>query len=460
MSENTLNQCYPDGIIGNGIFTDLQKLDVPWKSKNINKSLDIAYYGKNSGQKIASPLIDNFTADDTPVISDVNRAIIAKCLFDVYGENWKHLWDTTQQEYNMLWNTDATIEVDTTNSGKDSRTSSGTDSGTDTHILSGTDTTTKDLTDTHTLGGSDTDATTKDLTDTHTLGGTDTDATTKDLTDTHTLGGSDTDATTKDLTDTHTLGGTDTDATTKDLTDTHTLGGKDTDTLTTKGTNTDKETGTDKNKGNDVTYHHQKTIQFHPADKNTSTVTNKTAGYNGSDFANDTQQTTVDNTAVLTHTYTDNSDKNPYVDAKGKDDAWKNSDETDSERTETRDLTTTHELNETDTTTHSYGKTDAETIKGTDTATHSYGKTDTETIKGTDTATTYGRTDSETMSNTNSSTENGTNDFTGKETTRRTGNIGVTSNQQMIQAERDLWKWNFFSQIFTDIDRYLTLAVY
>ena len=270
----------------------------------------------------------------------------------------------------MLWNTDATIEVDTTNIGKDSRTSSGTDSGTDTHILSGTDTTTKDLTDTHSLGGSDTD------------------------------------------------------------------------TLSMTGTNTDKETGTDKNKDNDITYHHQKMIQLHPADKKTSTETNKTAGYNESDFANDTQQTTVDNTAVLTHTYTDNSDDNPYEDKNGKYDAWKNSDETDSERTETRDLTTTHELNETDTTTHSYGK------------------TDTETIRGTDTATTYGRTDSETMSNTNSSTENGTNDFTGKETTRRTGNIGVTSNQQMIQAERDLWKWNFFSQIFADVDRYLTLAVY
>ena len=370
MSENTLNLCYPDGIIGNGIFSDLQKLDVPWKSKNINTSLDIAYYGKNSGQKIVSPFIDNFTADDSPVISDVNRAIIARCLFDVYGENWKHLWDTTQQEYNMLWNTDATIEVDTTNSGKDSRTSSGTDSGTDTHILSGTDTTTKDLTDTHSLGGSDTD------------------------------------------------------------------------TLSMTGTNTDKETGTDKNKDTDITYHHQKMVQLHPADRNTSTVTNKTAGYNESDFANDTQQTTVDNTALLTHTYTDNSDTNPYEDKNGKDDAWKNSDETDSERTETKDLTTTHELNETDTTTHSYGK------------------TDTETIKGTDTATTYGRTDSETMSNTNSSTENGTNDFTGKETTRRTGNIGITSNQQMIQAERDLWKWNFFSQIFADVDRYLTLAVY
>ena len=57
MSENTLNLCYPDGIIGNGIFTDLQKLDVPWKSKNINTSLDITYYGKNSGRLITAPTI-------------------------------------------------------------------------------------------------------------------------------------------------------------------------------------------------------------------------------------------------------------------------------------------------------------------------------------------------------------------------------------------------------------------
>ena len=43
----------------------------------------------------------------------------------------------------------------------------------------------------------------------------------------------------------------------------------------------------------------------------------------------------------------------------------------------------------------------------------------------------------------------------------RSGNIGVTTSQQMIQSERDLWLWNFFHEVvFPDIDRVLTLQIY
>lgn len=42
----------------------------------------------------------------------------------------------------------------------------------------------------------------------------------------------------------------------------------------------------------------------------------------------------------------------------------------------------------------------------------------------------------------------------------RSGNIGVTTSQQMIQSERDLWKWNFFESVFTDLDYVLTLHIY
>lgn len=43
----------------------------------------------------------------------------------------------------------------------------------------------------------------------------------------------------------------------------------------------------------------------------------------------------------------------------------------------------------------------------------------------------------------------------------RSGNIGVTTSQQMLQSERDLWLWNFFeSVVFPDIDRALTIGIY
>lgn len=44
---------------------------------------------------------------------------------------------------------------------------------------------------------------------------------------------------------------------------------------------------------------------------------------------------------------------------------------------------------------------------------------------------------------------------------RRKGNIGVTTSQQMIQSERDLWMWDFFhTVVFPDIDRVLTIPIY
>lgn len=43
----------------------------------------------------------------------------------------------------------------------------------------------------------------------------------------------------------------------------------------------------------------------------------------------------------------------------------------------------------------------------------------------------------------------------------RSGNIGVTTTQQMIESERALWVWNFFMNVvFPDIDRVLTLPIY
>lgn len=50
----------------------------------------------------------------------------------------------------------------------------------------------------------------------------------------------------------------------------------------------------------------------------------------------------------------------------------------------------------------------------------------------------------------------------GKEDTQRnrTGNIGVTTTQQMLQQEFELWRWNFFTQVFEDVDKFLVLSVY
>lgn len=60
----------------------------------------------------------------------------------------------------------------------------------------------------------------------------------------------------------------------------------------------------------------------------------------------------------------------------------------------------------------------------------------------------------------NQTTLNNISKDTSKHTLTRKGNIGVTTSQQMIQSERDLWNWVFYNGVFRDIDSILTLSIY
>ena len=73
--------------------------------------------------------------------------------------------------------------------------------------------------------------------------------------------------------------------------------------------------------------------------------------------------------------------------------------------------------------------------------------------------TTYNTTDSDT--GTETSQLSGSDTSTRNYVLTRTGNIGVTTSQQMIQSERDLWIWNYFyTVIFPAVDRVLTIQSY
>ena len=103
--------------------------------------------------------------------------------------------------------------------------------------------------------------------------------------------------------------------------------------------------------------------------------------------------------------------------------------------------------------------------------TYSLDNKTTDTYNGRENTKTYNTTDTNSKTNTNvKSFENRktTNEISeginnkniGKRTLTRKGNIGVTTSQQMIQSERELWLWNFYEQIFSDIDREITLDVF
>lgn len=50
----------------------------------------------------------------------------------------------------------------------------------------------------------------------------------------------------------------------------------------------------------------------------------------------------------------------------------------------------------------------------------------------------------------------------GKEDIQRTrqGNVGQNSYQDLLRQEFELWRWNFFTQVFEDVDKFLVLSVY
>lgn len=115
-----------------------------------------------------------------------------------------------------------------------------------------------------------------------------------------------------------------------------------------------------------------------------------------------------------------------------------------------------YNLSETDTGTQT-------TVKdGTNETTFNTSETNTGTqITGTDATneTTFNTTDTDT--GTQSNVEGGSDTSTRNYEMTRSGNIGVTTSQQMIESERALWVWNFFRDVvFPDVDRVLTLQIY
>ena len=235
-------------------------------------------------------------------LSPGSRNNIASAIFAMYGDNWKHLWETTIQEYNLLDNTDAYI-TETTNTEQNTDTNNnGTDSGTVTYRQTGTDTTKGTGTVSHAITGDDTTT--------------------------------------------------------------------QTGTVTTGGQSTES-----------------------------STDASSIYGFNSNSASDADSQS----------------------------------------RTGTTDVNQTETRNATDKVTHN--TTDTETRNTIDTVAHDTTNTETRDLK-------TGQTGSEKVTGTIT------------HETHRHGNIGVTTNQQMLSAERDLWKWYFYNYVFTDLDRFLTIGMY
>ena len=353
MKNKILTDIFNEWDTGNGIFSELGNLDVPWSDEedtDLNLNLDLEYFGNVSGDKFAGPLLMKLT--DGEEITQAQALKIAKIIYSINNRNWTKLWNTLLFEYDPIQNYKMVEELqDDEKVTEYGKTSTRTDNLTKGHT--GTETVTPNVTETNT----------RNLTD----GATGTETITYNIEDERT----------DDLT--RTKGGTET---------------KDTDSeeITTPSL--------------------------------TNTTQNTVFGFNSNTAVgdNDTQTTATGTNTV----------KNDI------------SEDTNYQSTERDTGTVTNEKTGTQQTSHN------------DSATH--GGTETTQTTGTE-QTAYNTQNTETGTQTQADT--GSDTETRNYTLTREGNIGVTTSQQMIEAERELWKWNFFRDVvFKDIDKILTLRIY
>lgn len=103
-----------------------------------------------------------------------------------------------------------------------------------------------------------------------------------------------------------------------------------------------------------------------------------------------------------------------------------------------------------------YGFNSSESVPTSTDTTNSTNTTDndtTDTVNGTVDTT---GSDEGTLQRTDSGTEN-----IGEGITReRSGNTGQHTTQELLRQEFNLWKWNFYRQVFEDVDKVLTLSIF
>lgn len=96
-----INELFTD-YINNGIFTFLNVLDVPWKTLDISKQLNMVYHGNHSGNKESSPLLDSLLVEN--VLADNDKTLIAMSIFSIFSVKWQKLYSTLSLEYKPIEN--------------------------------------------------------------------------------------------------------------------------------------------------------------------------------------------------------------------------------------------------------------------------------------------------------------------------------------------------------------------
>lgn len=97
---------FPDFLSTDSIFQKMVSMGAPWNS-TVGKSMDVSFFTMYSGLKLPS----YFVRMNVNKQNVVNSSLIAETLWNIYGNNWKRLWDVYMAEYNPIQNYDIKEEV-------------------------------------------------------------------------------------------------------------------------------------------------------------------------------------------------------------------------------------------------------------------------------------------------------------------------------------------------------------
>lgn len=408
MEFKRIKEVFPTWKITGAIFAELATRDVPWADSFSARAIGLDYYGNFSGNKIISSLIENILPPGGVLTSD-EIVILADVIMGLYATKWLKLWATMLFEYNPIQNYNMvetmTDDETVTEYGKtNTRTDNLQHQRTDNLSSQRTDNLQRQRTDD--LTSQRTDDLQRERTDNLSSQRTDnlqhqrTDNLSSQRTDN--LQHQRTDNLTSQRTDnlSHSKEGTETDTPDTTTEDNNSVFGFNSVNPVPSDSRTIENTGTNE-KAYDV------------IERDTGTQTQLNTGTQSE--ANTGTQTQL-NTGTQT---------------------------------------------EADTGTQTQLNTGTQTEADTGTQTQHNTGTQTEADTGTQTQLNTG-TQTEADTGTQKSEDSGTDTSTRNYQLTRSGNIGVTTSQQMIESERNLWReWDFFREIvYPDIDRVLTIEIY
>lgn len=160
----TLNDVFPSGILGIGIFDRITGLDFI-STPDDASFLNIDYFGNYSGSKIASKLIHRW-ANEYNEISDANVDTLANIIRIKFSNKWNRLWETLSTE-SWFNNIDIEEKTNIDESGEKNKETHGEFNETTGLTSKTTDDKTGSDTTTSTRTGSMTSADTGSTTDNH-----------------------------------------------------------------------------------------------------------------------------------------------------------------------------------------------------------------------------------------------------------------------------------------------------